>query len=798
MLFFMLSLSLAHAAGSLNDVEHLVFFMQENRAYDHYYGKMHGVRGFNDRAHPPLPNGKPVWYQNTAAPPSQAEALCGCGSCDIEWAKGSEDLKNLIMSFPCNVLMDGLKGALPPVTVTAGESCEQLLKDMMGTTIDHMKVADLILNTSSCAVDLHVNTSATPAPQPDTDNYILPFPLHFSNTSASCMGAPSMGYFPDIPIWNEGRMDSWNSARSPGYGMSYFSREDLPFYYALADEYTIGDQYYQSTFTATNPNRLHFFTGSNGLSVDSEYCILDDSEPKTGINWTTLGDELEAAGISWQVYQEADNFDDNAFAWFDQYKNAKPGSALYEKGLKRDLDLVKAFDEALSKQTLPQVSIIVGPAWRSEHATNHPADGEDLSAQLIKTLGKYPDMYSKTAFIINYDEGGQFFDHHWTPTPPANTKEGLSTVTVEGEITKVETQGIPAGNPIGLGFRVPMMIVSPWTRGGYVYSGVADHTSMLKLVEKRFGIHMSTISPWRRAVTSDLTDAFDFQNPDFSFPSNLPDTSGNVNASRYECENLPSPKVPEEQHMPSQYPGTRPSRPLPYVRSVVASVAPAGLSLKIMNSGAAGTQAAVFQVYNMLIPEAAPKRYTVEAGKSLLDTWALINEAYSLAVYGTNGFVRHFVGDLAASKGLSVQMAYSPTTQEVVLNMQADQSTVFQVSDMAYGTAQQQVTVKGQVSHKVSVSSSGNWYDLSVAVAEVNFSRRFMGRMETGAASVSDPAMAQDNTPLYQDEQHPKLSAKLRQQIETWHRPHECRNERSWYKDACASISDDISAFDQL
>ena len=104
-------------------------------------------------------------------------------------------------------------------------------------------------------------------------------------------------------------MDAWNTARTPGFGMSYFKRSDLPFYYALADAFTVGDQYFQSTFTPTNPNRLHQFSGSNGLSVNPNgTVIVDDSEPATGINWETLGETLEKAGISWKVYQEEDNF----------------------------------------------------------------------------------------------------------------------------------------------------------------------------------------------------------------------------------------------------------------------------------------------------------------------------------------------------------------------------------------------------------------------------------------------------------------------------------------------------------
>lgn len=104
-------------------------------------------------------------------------------------------------------------------------------------------------------------------------------------------------YYPtDIKIYNYGRMDSWNTAREPGYGMSYFTRADLPYYYALYDHFLCGDQYFQSTFTCTNPNRMHLFTGSNGLSV-GEKAVLENEEPRPGYNWTTMAEVLEACKL---------------------------------------------------------------------------------------------------------------------------------------------------------------------------------------------------------------------------------------------------------------------------------------------------------------------------------------------------------------------------------------------------------------------------------------------------------------------------------------------------------------------
>lgn len=276
------------------------------------------------------------------------------------------------------------------------------------------------------------------------------------------------------------------AGRDPGTGMSYFMRDDLPYYYALYDSFAVGDQYFQSTFTATNPNRMFFFTGSNGLSIESDVdleskggddhgdaddyieshnkCVLDNTEPRPGYNWTTMGEILEDANVSWKVYQEIDNFDDNGFAWFNTFQKSRPGDALFDRGMKRVKNLVNELDKDMSEGSLPQVSWIIAPAHLAEHATHHPAAGEAFTSQILDVLQKHPEVYAKSVFILNYDEGGQFYDHHWSPTPPINdggdNSGGQATMGSSGEINSEVKTEKPA--PIGLGFRVPLLVVSPW------------------------------------------------------------------------------------------------------------------------------------------------------------------------------------------------------------------------------------------------------------------------------------------------------------------------------------------------
>jgi phospholipase C len=441
--------------------------------------------------------------------------------------------------------------------------------------------------------------------------------------------------------------------------MAYFDRSDLPFYYAMADSWSIGDQYFQSTQTATNPNRLFLFSGRN-CDFDG-LCHLDDDESE-GLMWENMAETLQDAGVSWRVLQESDNFDDNAFEWFQSFIDAKPGSPLFEKGIRPVPDIALAFQDLVSRDALPEVTWIIAPTALSEHASNHPADGEDLTARLLKVLRDSPAVYSKTVFILNYDEGGQFYDHHWVPLPPSSPDDGSSTVSTFGELLPFPQQGVAAGTPYGLGFRVPLILVSPWTRGHLVYSEVCDHTSVIKFIEKRFNVRCPNISPWRRAIVGDLSAAFDWKNPDFSWPT-LPETQGNVNASAWQCTHLPSPKLPLFQSMPVQEMGSRVLRPLPYVLSVDAS---ADVSEKLqLVFESKGLQGAVFQVYDYTDTAHHPRKFTVGARASLNVTWpARTGAKYNLSAHGPNGFVRGFSGRQvatcmvnAASNGVTVYAA---------------------------------------------------------------------------------------------------------------------------------------------
>jgi len=641
------SLPATQTAGDISDVKHVVIFMQENRAFDHYYGSLQGVRGFGDRVPVRLPIGRDVWHQPY--------------------------LGNL-------------------------------------------------------------------------DGYLLPFHMDTQTTSAICANAPSMSYPVDIAVWNGGKYDGWNLAGDAGLVMGHFTRDDLPFYYALADAFTICDNYHCSTFTQTNPNRLHFFTGSNGLSV-GQSPVLDNTEASTGFTWTTYAERLEEAGVSWKVYQQSDNFDDNALAWFTNFKQAQPGQPLYDKGMATVPDLVAAFANDVANDTLPQVSWIVGPSNLSEHANYKPSYGEDLSARLLAALAANPAVWAKTVFILNYDENGGFFDHVPPPTPPTGNGDGLSTVSTEGEIYNGDFI-LPFKLPIGLGFRVPMILVSPWTRGGWVCSELFDHTSVLRFLETRFGVAEPNISAWRRAVCGDLTAAFDFSRTNQGWPNDLPVTSGYPEQADLECSTLPAPSVPATQAMPVQEPGVRLARALPYELHADGYV-DATNGRYIVNFASTGTAAAVFQVYpgNRLD---GPWSYTVEASKTLSDYWTATLGFYDLEAHGPNGFLRQWRGTVLLAPLIpmpELQTRYDATGNRLLLTLtnHGDIGCTVTVRN-GYNDADVRIyaLAAGQsVNDHWGVAGDNNWYDLNVTVAEQeSYWRRLAGHIENGLPSFSEPRVS--------------------------------------------------------
>ena len=414
---------------------------------------------------------------------------------------------------------------------------------------------------------------------------LLPYHLDVATTMAQCAGnadIPIHGWVPQHQSWNSGAMDSFVTTHSLASNdggaqgplvMGYLTRQDMPFRYAVADAFTITDAYHCSVIGPTMPNRLTWLSGMIDPSGTQGGPVLETpnlgSEAAAAVGscgWTTVPELLEDKGVSWKVYQPpgtavgpliksnlAIGF--NALLYFKQF--LKAGSSLYNKAFLPVWP--DEFTADVAHNTLPSVSWVVPSLVESEHPSAAPLNGEVMISGVLQALTANPEVWAKTVLIVSYDENGGFFDHVSPPVAPAGTAGEF--VTSGAPVT--QSGGIHG--PIGLGFRVPMLVVSPFSRGGYVNSDTFDHTSQIRLLEERFGIHCPNISAWRRKAVGDLTSTLNLKGSDPSVPA-LPATSEDGPVVSAECPDnqqitsllaaAPGLNIPVEQAMPTQEPGT--------------------------------------------------------------------------------------------------------------------------------------------------------------------------------------------------------------------------------------------------
>jgi len=415
--------------------------------------------------------------------------------------------------------------------------------------------------------------------QPDPSNTtdppilkLLPFHLDTSKTNAACTHDITHAWLPQHQSWHNGAMDGFVTSRLLSNSndavltMGYYTRTDLPFYYALADAFTICDNYFCSVMGPTDPNRLYTMAasidpdGKNGGPV-LQTLGLNRSTFFGHLTYTTMPEQLQARGISWKVYTSPDSnilntiFSDNVLSYFKNFQN--PASPLFKNAFLPQFP-ADFISDALSGN-LPQVSWLIASIVDSDHPPAPSLFGELTLSAILTALTANPAQWAKTALFVTYDENGGFFDH----VPPVTAPPGTA-----GEFITAPTDPTIVGNPpvlgpIGLGFRVPMLILSPFSRGGFVSSDLFDHTSVLRFLETRFGAEVPNLSAWRRAAVGDLTSAFNFKKPDTSIPT-LPSTLPPISSILQECTaNLAGTTpytVPSPQVAPTQESGT-PTRP---------------------------------------------------------------------------------------------------------------------------------------------------------------------------------------------------------------------------------------------
>jgi phospholipase C len=794
------------------DAEHIVILMQENRSFDHALGTLQGVRGFNDPRALRLANGNSVFVQTNA----------------------------------------------------------------------------------------------------EGDSY-APWRLDIKDTRITWMGSVPHSRDSQIDAWNGGQHNNWLDAkRVRDYAhlpltMGHYTREDIPFYYALADAFTICDQSYCAVMSSTTPNRSVFWTGTirDEQNVNSRVFVRNDEILIGDMTWKTYPERLHEAGIDWKFYQNEltnqgglskeeeawlSNYGCNLLEFFAAYnveayegsvagmkeqiaslmqqidragqqlQNAKDpetvtrlhgrissnrdhvaklkaqladsGEARYkqlteqqrtlhdaafvtnvkdphyrsleaitfEDGGKHQKmnvpkgDILHQFRKDVNEGKLAAVSWLAGPEKFSDHPSN-PWYGAWYVSEVMNILTKNPEVWKKTIFILTYDENDGYFDHapSFVAADPKKPSTGRASAGIDTGIEYTSAQdelrqGISArdarSGPIGLGYRVPTIVASPWSRGGWVNSQVFDHTSTLQFLEefmrKKYGktVREDNISAWRRTVCGDLTSCFrpyDPKEPTLAF-LDRDQFVASIERARYKeipsnFKKLTPAQVAEinsnprfSQLAPHQEQGIRPSCALPYELYADGALSDDRTKFELhLKAGrdvhGIRSAGAPFNVYlRNTIPTATAggpgmgvATYVVKPGDVLSEAFPLslfTDGQYSVDVHGPNGFYRSFTGN-ASMPALQVHASYERRGSELTGNIQvllrnsADPSLTVAVRDNSYGTGtiSKPVPPGHEASIVLNLERNHGWYDFTVQTGASKAEARFAGRVETGHSSFSDPLM---------------------------------------------------------
>jgi phospholipase C len=774
--------------SSFLDAEHVVILMQENRSFDHAFGMLRGVRGFNDPRAVTLPDQKPVWLQTNAAGETYAPfwldfkgtMATWLGSLPHSWTDQTDARNHGNHDRWLDAKRSGRKDcAGMPFTMgyydredipfyyafaDAFTICDQhFCSTLTGTTPNR----------------LHLWTGAIRAKQ-DAAAY-----ANVRNSDVDFGSTVSWKTFPERleeagVSWriyqNEVSVESGLKEEEEAW-LANFGDNPLEWF----DQYHVGFRKthleYVERMAATLPKEIEALRAKGGHEKDLAakekllHYVMTEKD-----RWTPQAlAKLSERERNLHARAFTTNHDDPDYRRLAKLRYP-------DGGVEREMeapkgDLLFQFRQDVANGALPAVSWLVA----SERFSDHPSSawyGAWYIAETLNILTRNPEVWSKTIFILTYDENDGYFDHvpPFVAPEPGNPEGGKTSPGIDTGVEYLrleqDLKRHPAkearGGPVGLGYRVPLIIASPWSRGGYVCSQVFDHTSVLRLLElmltKRSGkeIREENISAWRRTVCGDLAAAFrPFQSGDATVKFQDRDAFlEQVNGAQF--KRMPSGfrKVVGEEvaaWKPRQEPGVRASTALPYELAASGALSADGKHFEIAleaRNGMFGKAAAgaPFHVYtpgkfrNQL--KLRTRAYAVAAGDRLTDSWEIAgfeNRIYHLRVCGPNGYLREFAGD-AGDPRVEIECQYVAGDIELRIANHAARALTLEMKDHGYKTGDHTIVVQpgGNQALALPLGTSHRWYDFSVTIAGADrFLRRFAGRVETGESGFSDPVMGQ-------------------------------------------------------
>ncbi len=791
--------------STYKDAEHIVFLMQENRSFDHAYGTLKGVRGFNDPRVLKQTNGNPLWFQTNKAGETYAPFRLDIKNSKITWMGSLPHSWTDMVAARNNGKMDTWLEAKK-----AGRSYEK-----MPLTMGYFDRKDIpfyyAFADAFTICDQHFCSTLTGTS---------------SNRTSFWSGAVRENPHDEksIPHVFNGQIDyknvGWKTypERLEEAQVSWkVYQNELSLPVGFKDE----EDDWLANFT---DNSLEFFKQYNVrfhpahmayvqkqiADLPSEIQHLEAKLPKTPEDEKKLGEKkvmLEKANEAIKTYNKQgfdalSDFEKNIHQKAFVTNQGDPDYHQIEKmtyddeGVKREMvvpkgDVLYQFRKDVAAGQLPTVSWLVAPCRFSDHPGS-PWHGAWYISEVLDILTKNEEVWKKTIFVLTYDESDGYFDHQSPFVPPhtqrpytGKVSEGIQTQTEFSGLNPKDPQKEGSDSPIGLGFRVPMVVASPWTKGGYVNSQIFDHTSCLQFLEhfiaEKTGkvIKETNISDWRRHVCGDLTSVFRPANDkkvhlkplarnkfiESIYAARFKPLPGNFTAlTQQQIEDAKRDGKLTSLH-PAQEPGVKPSNALPYEHEVNMVQNDSGILEMQFSAGKSlfgnKSAAGAFQVYapGVFELEKAESKaqvqmnqwnFCVVPGDQIKYHWPVakfIDEQYLLECYGANGFFRSFKGAKQFS-GLNAKVAAEVSakvaTGNLMVNLLANKNMKVVIADHSYGQAAKTIMLKKDEYQQVVIETkkNGHWYDFSISIEGDNlFTQRYAGRVETGKHSISDPLM---------------------------------------------------------
>ena len=796
--------------SSFLDAEHVVILMQENRSFDHAFGTLKGVRGFNDPRAVQLSDGNPVWVQSNAAGEKyvpfrldiKETKTTWMGSLPHSWTDQVDAANGGKHDRWLSVKRSGNRNyAAMPLTLgyhtrddipfyyalaDAFTICDQnFCSTLTGTTPNRLHLwtgtirakpevtSPALVRNEDCDYGQWVNWKTFPE---RLEDHNVSWKIYQNELT--------------VPTGLTREADAWlaNYGDSP---IEWFTQYHVRF---AAGHRAFLDRAAKSLREQIEAaeKQLGPLVGNAAEKLGKTIADLKSKLAQCEKDRAEFSKEnfekLSPREKSLHVRAFVTNSGDPSYRDLAEL-TYKDGNATRRLKVPKG-DVLHQFRKDVNDGTLPTVSWLVPP----ERFSDHPSSawyGQWYLSEVLNILTKNPKVWKKTIFILTYDENDGYFDHvpPFQAPNPKKPETGLTSKSLDTTLEYLESEqdrkhkptGAVRGNSLGLGFRVPMIVASPWSRGGCVCSQVFDHTSVIQFLETLLThktgrkIEETNITPWRRTICGDLSSVFqsiadaksglsDFLVRDAVIEGihraqyrNVP--TGFHALSDQEIEQIR--KKPGDSLLPKQEPGTRRSSPLPYQLIVDGAldkdrahfVIRFEAMKELFGNRAAG---APFIVYASTSKGLMVRHYAVVAGESVKDSWPLDSfekGQYHFRVHGPNGFFREFLGD-GNDPLIDVSFDYlrikpnEPTLSGLVgikfIHRDSQPKMTLFVQDRAYGNPQIQSVLPKSESRDIAVDTvkSSGWYDLNVTMAGVaQFERRYAGRVETGQWSISDPAM---------------------------------------------------------